>query len=149
MSDKANVSALERLEIIAACTRLTSDYSWSNDSDRATSGMQFADDAEMHLWGDVYKGRAAIREFMGRREANVQTMHAVTNVRIDVESATTARGTAYVLAMMGVRAADGKPPRMTRTIRGIYRDRFRKVGEDWFIAERSFEDIFAQDVTPA
>ena len=55
------VSESERLAIEHACARLVVDYSYYADTQQLDAWSQlFAEDAEMTLFGQTHKGRAAI-----------------------------------------------------------------------------------------
>jgi uncharacterized protein (TIGR02246 family) len=94
----------------------------------------FADDGVMVVPDrDPLTGRAAILEFLGRArrrlsDSSVQAYirHHVTSVRIDIESADSARAASYFLALTA-RGPDHW---------GRYRDRLVRRGERWLFQER-------------
>jgi lactoylglutathione lyase len=140
------LSALQRLEVEQGCARLALDYSFLADSARMDEWSQlFAEDGEMHLFGQVHKGPAAIRAAVGAgAEPGAATAHAITNHRIDVLSADEAEGAAYVIVFAG-QGKDGAPPatpRISPAIVGVYRDRYRRTDKGWKFARRVFEPTF-------
>lgn len=143
MSDTANLSAAERAEIVAACERLCLDYAHVADFEILDQrGAQFAEDAEMHLWGKVLAGQPAIRQFLLSRDPSFATMHAISNLRIDVISAERAEGSCYVTCSVGKKQAEGLPP-LTTIIRGCYIDSFKRTKSGWKIAKRVVKDFIA------
>ena len=89
MSDVATaLSALQRLEIREACERLALDYSFFADAKRMEEWSElFAEDGELVLFGQTYRGPAAIRAAVGAgRGPAAFSVHAITNHRIDVLS---------------------------------------------------------------
>ena len=143
MSETVTVSPLLRLEITQACERLALDYVHASDFQlRDQMGDQFAEDAEFHLWGKVFAGRSAIRDFLLGNDPDNVTMHSLSNFRLDVLSETEARGSVYVTAQVGKRHGKDPAP-LTMVIRGVYKDIYRKIGGQWRIARRDFEDLLA------
>jgi lactoylglutathione lyase len=141
-----SLSALQRLEVEQACTRLALDYSLLADSARMDEWSElFAEDGEMHLFGQVYKGPAGIRAAVGAgAEPGAVTAHAITNHRIDVLGPDEAEGVAYVIVFAGQRK-DGAPasaPQISPVIVGAYRDRYRRTEKGWKFASRAFEPTF-------
>ena len=140
----SGLSALQRLEIEQACGRLALDYCFLADSARMDEWSHlFAEDAEMRLFGQVHKGRTAIRAAVGA-EPGAVTAHAITNHRIDVLGPDEAEGAAYVIVFAG-QSKDGAPaaaPQISPMIVGVYRDRYRRTGNGWRFASRAFEPTF-------
>ena len=140
------LSVLQRLEVEQACARLALDYSFLADAARMDEWSQlFAEDGEMHLFGQVHKGPAAIRAAVGAgAEPGAITAHAITNHRIDVLGPDEAEGVAYVIVFAG-QGKDGAPPaapRISPAIVGAYRDRYRRTDKGWKFARRAFEPTF-------
>jgi lactoylglutathione lyase len=140
------LTALQRLEVEQACARLALDYSFLADGARMDEWSQlFADDGEMHLFGQVHKGPAAIRAAVGAgAQPGAVTAHAVTNHRIDVLGPDEAEGAAYVIVFAGQKK-DGAPPaapRISPMIVGVYHDRYRRTEKGWKFARRAFEPTF-------
>src|SRR5262245_26739565 len=99
MSSK--LSPMDRMLIEHECARLSIDYSQYADSGRMDEWAQlFATDGEMHLFGQVHKGRDAIVKSItpppGQPRPDAASVHAVSNIRVDVVSETEATGSAYV-----------------------------------------------------
>jgi 3-phenylpropionate/cinnamic acid dioxygenase small subunit len=137
------LSPAVRREIVAACERLAVDYAHYADTGRTDAwAALFAADAEFHIFGQVHKGRDAIREIAGA--SGNASMHVISNVRIDVLSEDAAEGTAYVAAYVKAQGAQGTAPAVAPTVVGIYRDTFRRTGEGWRFATRAFEPFLMQ-----
>jgi hypothetical protein len=143
MSLAVDLPPAARRDITAACERLSLDYSHYADTGRREAwAALFAEDAEMHLSGQVHRGREAIAAIAGASGA--ASLHVVGNIRIDVLSEEDAEGTVYVTAYM--KAADG--PAATSTLTpaavGVYRDVYRRTTEGWRFAKRSFEPFLVR-----
>lgn len=139
------LSPLERLEITAACERLSLDYSHHADSAQLNEWSElFAEDGEMHLFGQIHKGRAAIRKSISV-DAEMVTVHSIANVRIDVLGADEAQGSAYVTVFVG-KKKDGKAtaPTVAPILVGIYRDSYRRTDAGWKFARRIFEPLISR-----
>lgn len=141
MSTTLDLSPALRREIAEACERLVLDYAHFADNGRMDDWAKlFAEDAELHLFGQVHKGRAAIGAAVGGGGASSDgpgSMHVTSNFRIDVASETEASATAYVAAY--VKAPGAAAGSVTPAAVGIYRDRYRRTAEGWRFAQRAFE----------
>lgn len=146
MSDVATtLSPLQRLEVREACERLALDYSYLADNQRMDEWSNlFADDGEMVMFGQTFRGPAAIRAAVGAgRGAAALSVHAITNHRIDVVSQTEATATVYIIVYAGERK-DGGPaaaPAIAPAMVGTYHDAYRKTAAGWKFARRAFEPL--------
>ena len=140
----------ERMAIEHACAKLAIDYSYYADSQQLEAWANlFAEDAEMTLMGQTNKGRAAILASLnGGNGGAVASFHSNTNIRIEVVSATEARGTVGVTLYAAPRK-DGVAlvREITPAVVGHYEDVYRKTAEGWRFAKRGFNTIIAR--TPA
>ena len=138
MTVTLDLSPAVRREIAAACERLSLDYSHFVDTGRMEdwAGL-FAEDGELHLFGQVQKGREAIRNAVGGG-GDTTTLHCVSNIRIDVVNEDEAAGTAYISAFVKTAGA-AAPASMVPAAVGIYRDWYRRTAEGWRFAQRAFE----------
>jgi hypothetical protein len=141
------LSPLQRLEIREACERLALDYSHFADTQRMDEWSQlFAEDGELVLFGQTFRGPAAIRAAVGAgRGASALSVHAISNQRIDIESEDAASATVYILAFTGERK-DGGPAAMSTVapaMVGIYHDAYRRTSTGWKFARRAFEPLIA------
>lgn len=147
MSVATALSPLQRLEIREAVERLALDYSFFADSARMDEWSQlFAEDGEMHLFGQVHKGRAAIRGAVGAGSASTAlSVHSITNHRIDILSEDEAEGTAYIIVYTGERKAGGpaQVAQIAPLMVGIYHDKYKRTGQGWKFAKRAFEPLIA------
>jgi hypothetical protein len=132
------LSPTVRRDIADACERLALDYAHFADTGRADEWARlFAEDAELHLFGDVHRGRAAIREVAGG--SGNASLHCVSNIRIDVLGDDDAEGTAYVAAYTKAAQSPGTASAVAPVAVGVYRDRYRRTSEGWRFATRAFE----------
>src|SRR5215471_8020539 len=94
------LSALERIEIERACERLVYGYSRALDlGDMSAAADFFAENGSMSrpmAPSQVIQGRETIRASLLTRPKTLLTKHLATNVIIDVESRTSARGISYL-----------------------------------------------------
>lgn len=138
MTTTLDLSPAVRRDIVEACERLSLDYSHYADTGRmeAWAGL-FAEDGEMHLFGQVQKGRAAIPAAVAGG-GDTASLHCVSNIRIDVLSEDEATGTAYVAAYVKAKDASSAAVVGPAAV-GVYRDRYRRTAEGWRFAQRAFE----------
>jgi hypothetical protein len=137
----------ERMAIEHACAKLAIDYSYYADSQQLKAWANlFAEDAEMTLMGQTHKGRAAILASLnGGNGGAVASFHSNTNIRIEVVSATEARGTVGVTLYAAPRK-DGVAlvREITPAVVGHYEDVYRKTAEGWRFARRGFNTVIAR-----
>ena len=139
------LSPLQRLEIREACERLALDYSFFADNPRMDEWSQlFAEDGELVLFGQTYRGPAAIRAAVGAgRGPTALSVHAITNHRIDVLSEDRAEATVYIIVFGGERK-DGRPAsqdKIAPMMVGTYHDAYRRTPAGWKFARRAFEPL--------
>jgi hypothetical protein len=141
------VTEQERLAIEHACARLAVDYSFYADSQQLEAWSKlFAEDAEMTMFGQTHKGRAAILASLnGGNAGAVATFHSNSNIRIDVVSPTEAKGTVGVTLFAAPRK-DGvaQVKEITPAVVGHYVDEYRKTAEGWRIARRGFNMLISR-----
>ena len=141
------LSAAEKMAIEHACSRLALDYSHYADSQQLEAWSKlFAEDAEMTLFGQTHKGRAAIlKSLNGGSGGAVATFHSNSNIRVDVVSPTEARGTVGVTLFAAPRK-DGvaQVKEITPAVVGHYEDVYRKTAEGWRIAKRGFTMVISR-----
>ena len=138
MTPTLDLSPAVRREIAEACERLSLDYSHFADTGRMDEWARlFAEDGELHLFGQVQKGREAIRNAVAGG-GDTATLHCVSNIRIDVVNEDEAAGTAYVAAFVKA-ANDASVSVVAPAAVGVYRDRYRRTAEGWRFAQRAFE----------
>ena len=141
------LSAAEKMAIEHACSRLALDYSHYADSQQLEAWSNlFAEDAEMTLFGQTHKGRAAIlKSLNGANNGAIATFHSNSNIRVDVVSPTEARGTVGVTLFAAPRK-DGvaQLKEITPAVVGHYEDVYRKTAEGWRIAKRGFTMVISR-----
>jgi ketosteroid isomerase-like protein len=134
------LTAAERAEILAACERLSLDYSHYADLGQMETWSQlFAEDAELVVRGASTKGRAAILKSVSGPRGQVRSIHAINNLRIDVLGPDEATGVVYITAYMAPKA-DGVAAmaQIAPAAVGEYRDVYRKTADGWRFARREF-----------
>ncbi|HEX2592267.1 MAG TPA: nuclear transport factor 2 family protein [Rhizomicrobium sp.] len=143
----ADIGDQERLAIESACTRLAIDYSYYADTQQLEAWSKlFAEDAEMTLFGQTHKGRAAILASLnGGNGGAIASFHSNSNIRIDVVSATEAKGSVGVTLFAAPRK-DGVAvvKEITPAVVGHYVDEYRKTAEGWRIAKRGFNMLISR-----
>lgn len=135
----------ERARILAACERLSLDYSYYADTGRMDIWSElFAEDAELVVGGVTQSGRAAILKSVSGPRGEIQSIHAISNVRIDVVSATEATGSVYITAYMAPKT-NGAATMATiaPAVVGIYEDAYRKTADGWRFARRAFRPLIS------
>jgi hypothetical protein len=135
----------ERARILAACERLSLDYSYYADLGQMETWSQlFAEDAELVVGGVAQSGRAAILKSVSGPRGEIQSIHAISNLRIDVVSATEAVGSVYITAYMAPKT-NGAATMATIApmVVGIYEDAYRKTADGWRFARRAFRPLIS------
>lgn len=135
----------KRLEIEQICTGLLSRYAvavgdWDFD---AFVGV-FAEDGIWQRPGSPeMKGHVAIRAFMEKnRPPDTICRHVNGTAQIDVVDDDNARGISYTTVYNYENHKGGIAPMGGPDYVVEYRDRFRRVGDDWFIARRDTAVVF-------
>ena len=111
-----------------------------DDRDYALVDQLFSEDAVLAGPGFRVQGRAAIREAMRGIERYEVTLHAMHQQTVELDGAS-ARGVVYCVANHIERTAQGRV-KLDWGIR--YRDRYRRAGQRWQIAERTLERVWEQ-----
>jgi hypothetical protein len=135
----------ERSQILAACERLSLDYSYYADTGRMDVWSElFAEDAELVVGGVTQSGRAAILKSVSGPRGEIQSIHAISNVRIDVVSATEASGSVYITAYMAPKTGGSATMApIAPAVVGIYEDVYRKTADGWRFARRAFSPLIS------
>jgi len=144
MSD--TLSAAARDEILTACQRLSLDYSHYADHGQMDAFSElFGDEGELVVAGVSTVGKAAIhKNLTSAPRGEMQSIHAITNLRLDVVSPTEAKGVVYITAYVapkkdGVGSAAVIAPMAV----GQYEDVYRKTADGWRFARRAFSPLIA------
>lgn len=105
----------------------------------------FTETAVLDLDGWVLNGREAIRGYMVQRPKTRTTRHAVSNILVEVQSPTRAKGTTYVTSFR-FDAADEAPrtriPFDGPFFMGNYDDEYVLENGVWRFARRKVEAVF-------
>jgi hypothetical protein len=135
----------ERRRILAACERLSLDYCHFADLGQMQAWSElFAEDAELVVRGVAQVGRAAIHQSVSGSRGAVQSIHSITNLRLEVVGASEARGEVYITAYRAPKT-DGAASMVTiaPSVVGRYDDVYRKTAEGWRFARREFVPLIA------
>lgn len=129
-----DIAGIER-----ACTALSYAYARAIDfRDQDALVELFTDDATLTL-GDTLSGQDAIRAWIRARPDELRSRHVVSNVFVDVLSADSARGIAYLTLYRHHGEASllhGPAPLAGAAAVGHYEDRFMRTAAGWRFAAR-------------
>jgi hypothetical protein len=131
----------DRIAIEWECTKLINVYALRNDAgDWDSVAALYAQDGLMTRPSAPDKpvvGREAILAGFKARPARAGR-HVVSNIVVDVESATQASGYSVILLFQGEASADGGLPVRDPKgpLVGYFKDRFTKTAEGWRFSER-------------
>ena len=146
----ALLSDLERLTIRVALEELNTAFCYHLDHDEVDALLElFVDDVYYTHGTRVSRGRAELAEvFRGRSATETRTArHLYSGLKLDIESATRARGTSVCMTF----AAYGEPP-LTPAIPTLVADFVDEYlrGDDgrWRIKERHIHRIFVAPDNP-
>ena len=144
------LSDLERLTIRVALEDLNTAFCYHLDHNEVDALLElFVDDVYYTHGGRVSRGRAELAEvFRGRSATETRTArHLYSGLKLDIESATRARGTSVCMTF----AAYGDPP-LTPAIPTLVADFVDEYlrGDDgrWRIKERHIHRIFVAPDNP-
>lgn len=138
----------KRLEIEQICLSILSRYAVAvGDRDFDAFVQLFTEDGIWHRPGSPeMKGHEDIRAFMVKnRPADTVCRHVNGTAQIDVVDEDSATGISYTTVYNYENHKGGIAPMKGPDYVVEYRDQFRRVGEDWFIARRDTTLIFRAD----
>jgi hypothetical protein len=143
-NDTAPSNDVERLLIERACERLCLEYARLIDLGRAAEVIGlFTDDAELTLTAGPMQGRDQISTFLVKRQAAaIASRHVITNVTIDIHSATEASGVAYITLYRREHSGDGPAPLGPPNFVGHYDDEFVLTDAGWRFRRRTSNIAF-------
>lgn len=135
---------LEHLTIIEACRALIHHYAYLNDErDYEALVDLFTSDAQLFRPSkplEALTGRAAIRNAFQTRPEDAITFHLVTDVVIDVISATQAQARSRILLLQGTRGDQPgipDPSSIKPALPGTFRDELVLTETGWKFAKRA------------
>ncbi len=136
----ADLSPLDRLVIESECTRLVYRYAGLNDAgdyvgvaDLFTADGSFARPTAPET---PLVGRDVIRAAFAARPKGRMSRHIVSNVIIEVESETLARGTSYILLFTAAAPESGTAKADPVQLVGGFSDTFAKEDGIWKFRQR-------------
>lgn len=132
-------------DIRADCEALSIAYARAVDfRDYESFVSLFAEDGVLDV-GQALEGRDAIRTAMSRRPDELRSRHVLTNIFIDVLSATEARGISYLTLYrhVGDESLKGEPiPFDGPAAVGHYEDRYVLTDDGWKFKRRQLHLAF-------
>lgn len=135
-----DIAGIER-----ACTALSYAYARAIDfRDQDALVALFTDDATLTV-GETLSGQDAIRAWIRARPDEVRSRHVISNVFVDVLSADSARGIAYLTLYRHQGEASlrhGPAPLAGAAAVGHYEDRFVRAAGGWRFASRRLQLAF-------
>lgn len=141
----ASVSPTDARSIAADCEALSIAYARAVDfRDFDSFAELFAEDGELDA-GQLLQGRQAIAEAIARRPYELRSRHVLSNIFIDVLSATEARGISYLTLYRhhGPESLEGAPVDFQGPAAvGHYEDRFAKTADGWKFKRRKLHLAF-------
>ena len=144
-TDDPALSRMDTAAIERACEALSIAYARAVDfRDYDTFVTLFTEDGELDT-GTPLEGRAAIRDALSHRPDELRSRHVITNVFIDVLSATEARGISYITLYrhVGPESLKGAPvPLDGPAAVGHYEDRFVRTASGWLFKRRKLHLAF-------
>ncbi|MES2413439.1 MAG: nuclear transport factor 2 family protein [Pseudomonadota bacterium] len=134
----------EEIRCERECTRLSNDFAFAVDRGHFDDFIAlFAPDGALERRGEVLRGPQALRGFLEAMPKNRTMRHICTNIRIDMTSPTSAKGTSSTL-MMHVMADAGTPlPMKAATpLCAEYEDEYVLTGSGWKFKYRNTIIVF-------
>lgn len=132
-------------QTITACEALSIAYARAVDfRDYEALVALFAEDGVLDT-GKPLKGQAAIAAALAHRPDELRSRHILSNIYIDVRSATEARGISYLTLYrhVGPESLKGEPvPFDGPAAVGHYEDRFVNTADGWRFARRKLHFAF-------
>ena len=132
------------LEIEMLCMRTVNRYAVAvGERDHETFASLFTQDGVWQRPGQApMHGRAEIRAFMDGLPASTLVRHVNGSIRVDILGDDHASGISYTTVYNRENHVAGIAPMSGPDYVVEYRDRFRRVGNDWLIARRDTAIIF-------
>ena len=130
--------------IVGACTDLVLDYAYHRDRLAPDDVANlFTEDALMEVLGEVFEGRAAIRQRMIDSKGGPVSRHLMSTIRIFPEGPDSATGVSYATVYLAA-PTDVEGPLAVEGFAGIgeYHDTFIRTAQGWKIAAREFRPVF-------
>ena len=122
-----------------ACAALVHGYALHRDRLAADAYANlFTEDATLHVLGQTYAGRAAIKQRLIDTPKSPISQHLMHSVLINLESQDEATGVSYVTVYLAPVTSSRLATATGFAAIGQYVDRFRRTEQGWKIAERRF-----------
>lgn len=146
----SDLAPIKQLLIERACEQLSIEYARAVDFRDYDNFIElFTDDAVLDI-GKRLEGKAAIRESINQRSAEVRTRHVLTNIFVEVQDSTHARGISYLTLYrhVGVESTRrGAVPSILPTAVGHYEDKFLRTDAGWRFKSRILHVAFRDPPT--
>ncbi len=141
----AELSAIQKRDIIFECQQLVTDYAYYRDlRDADKFADLFTEDARMQARGKWNVGRQAMRDHVNGDDMNTVSLHLMTTIKIMPLHEKAATGVSYVAVAHEARGEDESAPVPLDAfvVVGRYFDTFRLTDKGWKISERVFKPTF-------
>ena len=136
---------MENHDIIQRCKDLSIAYARHVDFGQYDQFVDlFTEDGVLEL-GFTLSGKEKIRQSMQRRPDELRSMHVLTNIHIEVHSATVASGISYLTLYrhIGPESLQDEPIALSSPAGvGYYSDKFRLTDAGWRFAHRKLTLTF-------
>ena len=141
------MDTLRKLEIQSACEALVARYCHlCDDREHAAFAALFTEDGMWIRPAGEFRGRKAIFDWMETRPVQQVTRHIMGSVHVEVLDEENAAGIGYCTVFQDYDPPAGKPSPLVQPKMVVdYRDRFRRSGGEWLIAERRTRVVFSAE----
>lgn len=139
--------ALDRLVIESEINRLLATYVHNLDDGKIAENAALLANARFQVGDDVVNGRDEVARFFRNnvqhhQDATPRTWHALSNILIDIDSATTARSVSYFTVHQELSGLPLQP-----IVTGRYVDTFERCDGTWRYASRWVQPRLFGDVS--
>jgi 3-phenylpropionate/cinnamic acid dioxygenase small subunit len=147
---ESDLAPLKRMIIERACEKLSVAYACAVDfRDFEAFVDLFADDACLEL-GMRLEGKDAIRRSMEARAEDIRTRHVLTNIFVEAQDSTHARGAVYLTLYRHIgldSMRDAPVPSTLPTAVGHYDDTYVLTAAGWRFQTRKLQVAFRNPAT--
>jgi hypothetical protein len=147
---ESDLAPLKRMIIERACERLSVAYARAVDFRDYDAFVElFADDACLEL-GMRLEGKDAIRRSMEARAEDIRTRHVLTNIFVEAQDSSHARGTVYLTLYRHIgldSMRDAPVPSTLPTAVGHYDDAYVLTAAGWRFQTRTLHVAFRNPAT--
>jgi ketosteroid isomerase-like protein len=146
----SDLAPIKQLIVERACEQLSIEYARAVDFRDYDNFIElFTEDAILDL-GKRLEGKDAIRESINQRSADVRTRHVLTNIFIEVQDSSHARGISYLTLYRHIGEESrrrGPVASILPTAVGHYEDNFVRTDAGWRFKSRVLHVAFRDPPT--